>query len=277
LGALGAQVERWGVAMVKLDFLYLAAHEGRRCDERVSGVAALRQGLRAFVDALGDDVYVLGCGVPLLPAVGICHGARVGHDLAMPRLLQATGHPLDAGWSGFAGVRAQARNVAARWAQHGRWFDADPDVVMAWGADGRDPAGYPTEVARMLVVLALVCGGPFLLADDLAGLTPDERAVLEEPGVLDLLGPGTFRPVDIFDVADDETIVQHAFSMGSGIPTTWVATRGAKTIRALFNWDDVDTEHPVPHDLAGCIELWTRATVGERITVPARAVRVLVA
>jgi hypothetical protein len=129
----------------------------------------------------------------------------------------------------------------------------------------------------MLVVLALVCGGPFLLADDLAGLTPDERAVLEEPGVLDLLGPGTFRPVDIFDVADDETIVQHAFSMGSGIPTTWVATRGAKTIRALFNWDDVDTEHPVPHDLAGCIELWTRATVGERITVPARAVRVLVA
>jgi len=277
LRGLAEQVRSWGFDMVKLDFLYLAAQEGGRHDARCTGTEALRTGLAAFVDALGDRVYVLGCGMPTLPAVGICHGNRVGHDLAMPRALHSVGQPIDAGWTGFAGIRAQARNVAARWAQHGRWYEADPEVVMAWGGDDADPAGYPTEVARTLATMAVVCGGPFLLADDLAALTAREREVLECGRVLDLLGVGTFRAMDIFDRADDDTTPEHAYSQGDGVPAIWSTTHDGQPVIALFNWTDSPLSHAVPPGFAGATEVWTGARVGASIDVPPRGARLFVA
>lgn len=283
---LGAQVRAWGFEMVKVDFCYLGAVAGRRHDPRVTGIEALQRGLAALVDGLGDDIYVLGCGMPILAAVGHCHGNRVGHDLAMPRVLQALGHPVDpdteGGWTGARGVRVQARNVAARWAHHGRWYDADPEVVMAWGADGTDPAGYPTEVARVMATLALVTGGPFLLADDLTAVTAAERAVLEHPGLLALVDdlrpdrPTTFRPVDLFEHADAPDVLEHAYSIGTGIPARWVAERGDRRVHACFNWSEATARVPCPPAAAGTTELWTGATVGSEIEVPPGAVRVLV-
>ncbi len=283
---LGAQVRAWGFEMVKVDFCYLGAVTGARHDPRVTGIEALQRGLAALVEGLGDDVYVLGCGMPMLPAVGHCHGNRVGHDLAMPRLLQELGHPVDVdtegGWTGARGVRVQARNVAARWAQHGRWYDADPEVVMAWGADGSDTAGYPVEVARVMATLALVTGGPFLLADDLAGVSTVERSVLEHPALLALVdarGVGsdtTFRPVDLFEHADAPDVVEHAYSIGDGIPAHWVAQRGDRRVRAYFNWSDAPVRYDVEPELLGTTELWTDEVAGPTIEVPPGAVRVLV-
>lgn len=272
---MGRSVREWGFEMVKVDFLYLAALDTVRHDRRVTGIEALTRGLDVLVDGLGDDVYVLGCGMPMLPAVGRCHGNRVGHDLAMPRAMQAIGHPLEEEWTGFAGVRAQARNVAARWAQAGRWYDADPEVVMAWGADGSDAAGYPVEVARVLATMAAVTGGPFLLADDLPSLTDEERAVLEHPGLLDLVGVGPFRPIDLFARSDSTDVAEHAFSQGDGIPSHWVAVDRGRSVHSWFNWGDAAEHHDVPAELVGRTELWTAETVTSQIVVPPRAVRVV--
>jgi hypothetical protein len=223
---------------------------------------------------LGDDVYVLGCGMPVLPAVGLCHGNRVGHDLAVPVLLRDFGQPLSEGWTGFEGIRPQARNVAARFALHGHWFDADPDVVMAWGSDGATPHGYSTEEARTLATLAALCGGPFFLADDLASLSARERAVIEHPGLLDLAWGDGFRPVDLFDHPDDPGI-EHFFTPGR-TATLWMAERAGRRVAALFNWGDVSASRTVPAGFGGTAELWTGDQVGATVEVPAHGVRVLV-
>lgn len=275
LRGLGEQVRAWGFDMVKLDFLYLGAVEGRRHDPGVTGTEALRRGLAAMAAGLGDEVYLLGCGMPLLPAVGLCHGNRVGHDLAVPVRLREFGQPRREGWTGFQGIRPQARNVAARFALHRRWFDADPDVVMAWGSDGASPDGYSIEEARTLATLAALCGGPFLLADDLAALADDERAVLEHPGLLDLVAGRGFRPVDLFERADDPG-VEEFFAQGDPA-SLWLAERGDRRVAALFNWSDAPATRAVPDGFAGAPELWTGATVdGPAVDVPAHAVRVLV-
>jgi len=272
---LGGQVRAWDFDMVKLDFLYLAAVEGARHDPRVTGTEALRRGLRAMVAGLGADVYVLGCGMPLLPAVGVCHGNRVGHDLAVPVLLREFGQPVSEGWTGFHGIRPQARNVAARFALHHRWFDADPDVVMAWGSDGATPDGYSIEESRTLATLAALCGGPFLLADELASLSPEERAVLEHPGLLDLVGGNGFRPVDLFARVDEPEIEQF-FAQGEPA-SMWRAERDGRPVIALFNWSDEPTVRDVPDGFADAHELWTGTGVdGPTMAVPAHAVRVLV-
>jgi len=275
LRALGAQVRAWGFEMVKLDFLYLAAVEGARYDRRVTGTEALRRGLRAMLEGLGPDRYVLGCGMPLLPAVGICHGNRVGHDLAVPVLLREFGQPVAEGWTGFHGIRPQARNVAARFALHRRWFDADPDVVMAWGSDGATPHGYSLEESRTLATLAALCGGPFLLADELASLAPEEREVLEHPGLLDLVGGGGFRPVDLF-ARVDEPEAEQFFAQGDPA-SVWVAERDGRRVAALFNWTDEAASRDVPDGFAGTRELWTDALVETpTVPVPPHAVRLLV-
>ena len=273
---LGTQVREWGFEMVKVDFCFLGAVHGGRHDRHVTGVEALRRGFGALVDALGDDVYVLGCGMLELPAVGLCHGNRVGHDLAMPRAHQELGHPVDEGWRGFTGIQAAARNVAARWAQAARWYEVDPDVVMAWGSDGADPAGYSTEEARTLTTLAVVCGGPFLLADGLASLDEPGRTVLEHAPILDLLGDEPFRPDDIFQRYDDTSIPEHAYVRGPGIPSVWRTVRGGRTVTAVFNWGDTDLRWDVPAELRDVVERWTGTTVADVLPVPAHGVRVLV-
>jgi alpha-galactosidase len=259
---LGRTVRGWDVDMVKLDFLYLGAVEGRRHDPSVSGTAALRRGMRAFVDQLGERVYVLGCGAPMLPMVGICHANRIGHDLAVPVLAREWfDQPLSDGWTGWQGIKAQARQAAARWFTHGRWFHNDPEIVMAWGSDGRGGAdGYSLEEAHTQAVVAALAGGPFLLADELATLLPEERAVLEDPDVLDLAwDEHGFRPLDLFDHVDDGRV--HAYGQPADLASVWVATRRVGSVVALFNWTDDDGERQAPD--------------GTTVPVPAHGVRII--
>jgi alpha-galactosidase len=243
---LGAQVRAWDVDMVKLDFLYLGAVEAERADPHGTGTQALRTGLRAFLDGLGDEVYVLACGAPTLPVVGLVHANRVGHDVAVPVRLREYGHPLDEGWTGFHGVRPQARNVAARWALHRRWFECDPDVVMAWGSGApASDGGYPSDDARALATIAALCGGPFLLADDLAALAANERAVLEDESILELAhGPG-FRPVDLFDRVDVEP--EHFFSQGAPASVWRAEGEAGGGVTANFNFSDEPSSGLPPH------------------------------
>lgn len=258
---LGAQVRAWGVDMVKLDFLYQGAQEGGRHDPRVTGTHALRRGLGTFVEQLGDDVYVLGCGAPMLPMVGICHANRIGHDLAVPVIARGFGQPLTEGWTGWKGIKAQARQAVSRWALHGRWFHNDPEIVMAWGSDGRGGAdGYSLEEAHTQAVVAAFVGGPFLLADRLAALLPEERAVLEDPAVLDLAWDERgFRPIDLFDHADTER--QYAYAQPDDLASVWVAERSAGRVVALFNWTDEPASRTAPD--------------GTTVEIPAHGARIL--
>lgn len=235
LRGLGAQVRAWGFEMVKLDFLYFAAQTGVRHDPTVTGTEALRRGLAAFIEGFGEDRYVLGCGMPLLPAVGRCHGNRIGHDTAMPRVHMEFGHPAP-DWTGYLGVLAQARNVAARSSLHRRWFDCDPDVVMAWGGDGADPAGYSADEARVLAALAALCGGPCFLADDLDALTPADRVVLADPRFASWGWGEAVRVVDLFEHPDD-CGVEEAFSRPTDLAREWRTRRDGRDLTVTFDWE----------------------------------------
>jgi hypothetical protein len=148
------------------------------------------------------------------------------------------GQPITAGWTGWHGIKGQARQAAARWFTHGRWFHNDPEIVMAWGSDGRGgPDGYSLEESHTQAVVAALTGGPYLLADELQSLLPEERAVLEDAAVLDLAWDERgFRPVDLFDHIDTGPV--HAYAQPDDIASTWVAERDAGTVTATFNWTD---------------------------------------
>ena len=111
-----AGLREQGVDYLKLDFLYAGAVPGDRYED-VDPVAAYRSGLELVREAAGD-AYLLGCGAPLLPSVGLLDAMRVSPD---------TFH--EAGQDGSAGLRGRAP-VQARWWQHGRFWVADPDCLV---------------------------------------------------------------------------------------------------------------------------------------------------
>jgi alpha-galactosidase len=81
LTALMRQVRSWGYDYIKLDFLYGGALPGKR-DEDMPREAAYRLGLKAIKEALGDNVYLLACGAPIIPSLGLCDALRIGTDVA---------------------------------------------------------------------------------------------------------------------------------------------------------------------------------------------------
>lgn len=168
LAALMKKVRAWGYDYVKLDFLYAGALPGKR-QNGMPRETAYRQALQVMRAALGD-AYLLTCGAPILPSLGLCDAMRVGPDVAEywdnPRdslLLQNPALP-------------GAQN-AIRTTVHRLWLrplvHTDPDVVYF---RSRRNALSP-EQKQMLRDLALVCG--FKATSDLPQwLSRAERAAL---------------------------------------------------------------------------------------------------
>lgn len=112
----------WGVDLYKLDFLYAGAVPGRR-HEHVTALQAYRRGLALIRDAIGPG-YLLGCGAPLLPSVGLVDALRVGPDVGL------TWEPPSGDYS-QPSVHAAMVTGAARAFQHGRFWANDPDCLLA--------------------------------------------------------------------------------------------------------------------------------------------------
>jgi alpha-galactosidase len=113
-----------GVDYFKIDFLYAGAMAGRRSDPSLSNVDAYRRGLEVIREAIGPEPYLLGCGAPILPSVGLVDAMRVGPDI------DARFEPSDGDLS-QPSQRAAAQNSRWRAWQHGRFWVNDADCLIA--------------------------------------------------------------------------------------------------------------------------------------------------
>jgi alpha-galactosidase len=168
LAALMRKVRAWGFGYAKLDFLYAGALPGVRA-HGMPREDAYRGALRVMREALGD-AYLLVCGAPVVPSVGLCDALRVGPDVAgvwdVPRDSRLLANHATPG----------ARN-AVRTTVHRLWmaslFHVDPDVAYF-----RTRRCAMNEVEKgFLRDLASICG--FTATSDIPSwLAPDERSDL---------------------------------------------------------------------------------------------------
>jgi alpha-galactosidase len=70
----------WGYDYLKLDFLYAGALPGKRYID-MPREAAYRQAL-GIMRRAARDAYLLVCGSPILPSLGLCDAMRIGPDVA---------------------------------------------------------------------------------------------------------------------------------------------------------------------------------------------------
>ncbi len=111
----------WGFDYFKIDFVYAGGLAGRR-HEDVSPLAAYRSGVELIRDSIGD-AYLLGCGAPILPSVGLFDAMRISPD---------TGPVYEPGDGDMSSPSSRAAIVtgAARAFQHGRFWVNDPDCLI---------------------------------------------------------------------------------------------------------------------------------------------------
>ncbi len=170
LSALMAQVRSWGYDYVKLDFLYAGALPGAR-HTPISREQAYRQGLGTMRNALGD-AYLLTCGAPIIPSLGLCDGIRIGPDVAShwdsyrdDVLLQNFAMP-----STRNAIRATVNRLWLKPLVH-----TDPDI--AYFANKKNTLN--AAQAKMLQDLALVCDYK-AISDTPGWLSAKEQAELKD-------------------------------------------------------------------------------------------------
>jgi alpha-galactosidase len=117
-------LRRMGIDYFKLDFLYAGALAGHRADDTATPLAAYRRGIELIRAAIGPDSYLLGCGAPILPSVGLVDAMRVSPDTA-PQY-----EPDGGGDLSMPSQRAAALTGRARAWQHGRFWANDADCLI---------------------------------------------------------------------------------------------------------------------------------------------------
>lgn len=80
LDQLIRKVRSWGYEYLKLDFLYIGGLIGKRYKD-MPREEAYRNALKVIREAAGD-AYILSCGAPVIPSLGLCDGIRVGPDVS---------------------------------------------------------------------------------------------------------------------------------------------------------------------------------------------------
>ncbi|UQN08247.1 glycoside hydrolase family 36 protein [Deinococcus sp. QL22] len=212
LRELAATIRSWGYNYLKIDFLYGAAFPGVRHDASASRAEAYRRGLQAIRDGFGDG-FILGCGAPLTPSIGLVDAMRTGPDVApfwddeARRVLLGDGAAPSA--------RNALHTVLARWYQH-LWYQNDPDVMIA----RRERSLLSDQERGALLGMLDVAGGLRASSDPIAML--DESALELLKASLRITTPD--RPASLTERSGDT--VTH-FTRGSfnllGVPVQGLA------------------------------------------------------
>ena len=112
-----------GIDYFKVDFLYAGALDGPR-HSGADPITAYREGVQLVRAAIGPQAYLLGCGAPILPSVGLFDAMRVSADVA-PHWAPLDGDPAQPSQQGAV------FSTIGRAFQHGRFWVNDPDCIVA--------------------------------------------------------------------------------------------------------------------------------------------------
>jgi len=219
-------VHEWGYPYLKLDFLYAAALPGRPRDLTLTRAQILRRGLEALREAAGEEAFLLGCGCPLGPAIGLVDAMRIGADTARRWLPHFPGiQPFVRGEPNLPAARNALHNALTRQSLHGRWWINDPDCLLL-----NPEMHLGLDEVRLSATIIALTGGSLILSDDLAALPAslvDIAAVL-----LPVIGRRA-RVLDWFDRADP----QH-------LRLDLENESGAWHLLAQINWEERPRELP---------------------------------
>jgi alpha-galactosidase len=165
-------VHQYGYGMLKVDFLYAGALPGIRHNPKLTRAEVLRLGLEAIRQGAGEETFLLGCGCPFGPAIGVVDAMRIGPDTAPSwepyfNWLPWAG-PLIKREPSMPSLRNAIRHTLNLSTLHQRWWWNDPDCLLVRDEQSR----LTSSEVHSAVTMVGLSGGMLISSDDLRQLTP---------------------------------------------------------------------------------------------------------
>jgi alpha-galactosidase len=230
----------WAYDYIKIDFLYAGALDGIRQDPDVTRAQAYRRAIERIRKIAGER-FILGCGHPIGPSIGIMNGSRISPDVApfwhpfeTPR--EEGGRPQH----GFD-IQRGATDDGRFWMHPRIWLN-DPDCMLARETD---TALTLTEVQTLATVIGL-SGGMVLDSDNLTKLSDERRDLISM--LMPVYGKSAV-PVDLFT---------------SEHPQRFELDCGTHRMLAVFNWADAPmaVSGRLPNQPSHVFEVWEQKYLG---------------
>eukprot|EP00979_Chaetoceros_neogracilis_P014370 scaffold4569_cov284-Chaetoceros_neogracile.AAC.16 len=164
-------VQEWGYKVLKLDFLYAACLQGNgKYDLSMSRADTMYLALQTLRAAAGPDTFIIGCGCPIGPAIGLLDANRISADTGPTWYADFPLPWWDHGT--LPSLRAMVRNSITRSSIGHRFWHNDPDCILL----GKTTRLTDVEIKSAATVIAMT-GGMMLLSDDLSKLSNERLRV----------------------------------------------------------------------------------------------------
>ncbi len=167
----------WGYSYLKCDFLFTGClRGGTHHNLRLSRAEVLRHGMQVIrtvaEESTRDEVFLVGCGMPLTTGIGTVDAMRIGPDTG-GYWIERKGKLLRTG--AMVGVRNAVRNSVVRGAMNRSLWLNDPDCLML-RTDGTrlTPAQRRTQINAIALT-----GGLLLYSDDFTVLRDETLREIE--------------------------------------------------------------------------------------------------
>ena len=176
LEALARDLVAMGYRYLKLDFTFSPAMPGRFFDPTRTPAERVRAGYDAIRRGAGEGVFILGCGAPLGPVVGLVDAMRIGADVAPSWERDRATAALPGYETAAPATRHAFVNTCTRAWQHRALWSNDPDCVMLRTQD----TGMDEAAVDAWALTVAMSGGLVLVSDDLTQLGAPARARLAD-------------------------------------------------------------------------------------------------
>lgn len=205
----------WHFDFIKIDFIYAASvFESTYQDTGLTRAQIYRMGLKLIRDTMGDNKYLLGCGAPLGPSVGLVDAMRVSEDTK--ELWDTEDDPI---YSVPCLKHALIGSIYRSFMHNSFWIN-DPDCLIV----RKTKSKLTEDELKLQITIFGLTGGQLLISDDMEKLE-EERLYF----ALKLIPPfsKTALPID---------------ALYAHLPTVYLleteGVLGQRALVALMNWDD---------------------------------------
>ncbi|EQA44246.1 glycoside hydrolase, family 31 domain protein [Leptospira broomii serovar Hurstbridge str. 5399] len=167
-------VKEYGYEYLKLDFLYSALLPGWTYDRSESPHTRYIEAIKLIRKAAGKDVFLLGCGAPIVPSIGLFDAMRISCDVA-PFWGREKKRIFANDRNALCTERALINDITRASMHRTLWFN-DPDCLLV-----RDRKNKMTSAQTKIMASVMgVSGGMLFVSDEIALLTQEREDLLKK-------------------------------------------------------------------------------------------------
>ena len=228
--------DNWGVRYFKVDFMRYglkndtlgknkSANGIKAFDPTITSVERFRLAMQTMRDAMGPDIYFLGCSAVFGPCIGFVDGMRTGGDI----------HPR------YDAFPERCLANLSNFYLSGKVWNGDADYLVFREAADEDKAVSEEDVkhggsltlneAQMWADFGKLYGTCRLNSDNLMTLRPERQALVKE--VFQYPAMDEAVPLDLW---------QHGKNKADGFELV-LARKGEEIYLGVFNWGDKPREY----------------------------------